>query len=754
MLFMKRHLAISLLLLSLLLVGHAGILAQKRPAPARLTVVGTVDVTATPAPPVHLTPAQQRRQDAFMKVWTLLDQTYFDKTFNGLDWSKIRAEYQPRITAAATDADAHKILQEMILLLDRSHFAIVSPEFLDTVKEARSASRSKERAAASHDEHPSSLDDPDDMMDPEKGLFVDPAARFGIGVDVRYIDKHFMVTSVAPKSSALLAGIKPGFIIEKINGLALEDFVTRTIITYPNSREIRQVLPLAVVNWFLNSKYKTPVTLTCLDEKDQSREFTIPRLALAGKVVSFGNKFPPEYLEYTSSSMGDVGYIKFNVFALPVLEKFCGSLTEFSGKKGIIIDLRGNSGGLLATLYALTGMLTDRSISLGTSIYRRGSEEMRIESKAKHFPGKVVLIVDDQTMSAGEMFSAGLQENARAIVVGEKTPGVALPASTTVLATGALFEYPVANFKTSKGRTLEGTGVTPDITVARDRRSLLEGRDPQLDQALEVIKNATAPPKKEAVKAAIPFDEEPVPPPPPAKAPDRALTAIKAQPAWSKQPTSKDPKAVAVMTDFAAAVGGLDGFDRFKSYEAIGRGTVGIVGSESEIDLHIYREKPDKYTMLMEAESIGQIRQVYSPKGSFLQTEYGMEIPLGAKTDLTKVDLFDGVKDALDPAAFKWLAYDGIFEDEGRKLHVIEARNAAGVTMAMTFDVKTKMLFRISFPGYMYTLGDFRKVDSLTLPFSIKLDGVIDVQLDSVKLNPTIPPETFERKLNCFDKPM
>ena len=140
MLFMKRRLAISLLLLSLLLAGQASIFAQKKPAPARVTVVGTVGVTATPAPPLHLTAAQQRRQDAFMKVWTLLDQTYFDKTFNGLDWSKIRAEYQPRIAAAATDADAHKILQEMILLLDRSHFAIVSPEFLDSVKEARSAS--------------------------------------------------------------------------------------------------------------------------------------------------------------------------------------------------------------------------------------------------------------------------------------------------------------------------------------------------------------------------------------------------------------------------------------------------------------------------------------------------------------------------------------------------------------------------------------------------------------------------------------
>jgi hypothetical protein len=172
------------------------------------------------------------------------------------------------------------------------------------------------------------------------------------------------------------------------------------------------------------------------------------------------------------------------------------------------------------------------------------------------------------------------------------------------------------------------------------------------------------------------------------------------------------------------------------------------------VGFHAFREEPDKFTLILQSEGIGQVRQVYSPKGSFMQTEYGIDTPLGPKVDPAEVDLFDGIRDALNPGAFVWLAYDGIFEDEGRKLHVIEARNARGVTMAMTFDVQSKMLVRISFPGFMYTLGDFRKVDYLSLPFSIKLDGVMNVQLDSIRLNPAIPSETFERKLNCFDKPM
>lgn len=749
--FMKRRSGICLLLLLLVLAcGTSAFPQRSRTTPTR--IVRTVNVTAASGTaPAHLTAAQQRRQDAFMRVWTILDQTYFDRTYNGLDWPRIRDEYQPKITAAITDAEAHRLMQEMILRLGRSHFAIVSPEFFENVNAARTASRARERITSTHDGPASGSDDPDDMVNAEH-LFIDPGARFGIGIDLRYIDKRFVVASVAEHSSAQLVGIRQGYVVEKINGLALDDLVSRTVRAYPNSREIRQVLPLAIVNWFLNSKDKTPVALTCLDEKDESREFSVPRLALAGRAVSFGGSFPLEYLEYRSSSLSDdVGYIKFNVFALPVLEKFCGSLTDFARKRAIIIDLRGNSGGLLATLYALTGMLTDHPISLGTSIYRRGSEELSIVSKAKHYSGKVVLLVDDQTMSAGEMFSAGLQENGRAVVIGERTAGVALPASIVRLPTGALFEYPVANFKTWKGKILEGTGVEPDVPVTRDRRSLLDGRDAQLEKALEVIKADPAPSKIELSKRAENTSEAVLPPP--AKAPAKAQARLTA-PALAKQPTSIDPKAIAVMSDFAAAIGGADTYDRLRSYEAVGRGTVGFVGSESDVNLHIFREKPDKYTLLFESDAIGQVRQVYSPKGSFVQTEYGMEHSLSSKPDPADIDLFDGVRDALNPGAFRWLAYDGVFEDEGRKLHVIEARNALGVTMAMTFDVESKMLVRISFPGFMYTLGDFRKVDHLTLPFSIRLDGVMNVQLDSIKLDPTIPPEIFERKLNCFDKPL
>jgi carboxyl-terminal processing protease len=80
-----------------------------------------------------------------------------------------------------------------------------------------------------------------------------------------------------------------------------------------------------------------------------------------------------------------------------------------------------------------------------------------------------------------------MQDIGRAAVVGERTAGAALPSIIEKLPTGALFQYAVADFKTPKGTLLEGRGVAPDVEVKLTRRALLDGRDPQLDAAVEQI---------------------------------------------------------------------------------------------------------------------------------------------------------------------------------------------------------------------------------------------------------------------------
>jgi carboxyl-terminal processing protease len=80
-----------------------------------------------------------------------------------------------------------------------------------------------------------------------------------------------------------------------------------------------------------------------------------------------------------------------------------------------------------------------------------------------------------------------MQEIGRAVVVGERTMGAALPSVFSKLPTGAVFQYAIADFRTPNGVLIEGLGVTPDLEVKLSRRGLLDGHDLQLEAAISII---------------------------------------------------------------------------------------------------------------------------------------------------------------------------------------------------------------------------------------------------------------------------
>lgn len=135
----------------------------------------------------------------------------------------------------------------------------------------------------------------------------------------------------------------------------------------------------------------------------------------------------------------------------------------------------------------VAGMLCNQQTSLGTMKMRSGHLNLAVFPQSNPYTGIVVVLIDAHTGSTAEIFTAGLQELGRAIVVGERSAGAALPSLFERLPTGALFQYAIADFQTPKGVLIEGRGVIPDIEVRLTRRALLEGRDPQLEAALSEI---------------------------------------------------------------------------------------------------------------------------------------------------------------------------------------------------------------------------------------------------------------------------
>jgi carboxyl-terminal processing protease len=99
-----------------------------------------------------------------------------------------------------------------------------------------------------------------------------------------------------------------------------------------------------------------------------------------------------------------------------------------------------------------------------------------------------VLLVNEHTASAGEMVSAFAEEKNLATIVETKTPGRLLSGSAFKVGHGYILGLPVAAYLTWQGRILENNGIVPKFSIELSREGLREGRDTQLDTALQVAK--------------------------------------------------------------------------------------------------------------------------------------------------------------------------------------------------------------------------------------------------------------------------
>lgn len=107
----------------------------------------------------------------------------------------------------------------------------------------------------------------------------------------------------------------------------------------------------------------------------------------------------------------------------------------------------------------------------------------------QRFHGRVVILVNQHTASAGEMLAAFAEENGLGTIVGTKTPGRLLSGTTFKAGSGYILGLPVAAYLTWQGRLIEGKGVTPSIPVELSADQLLAGEDTQMQKALELAKS-------------------------------------------------------------------------------------------------------------------------------------------------------------------------------------------------------------------------------------------------------------------------
>jgi carboxyl-terminal processing protease len=134
---------------------------------------------------------------------------------------------------------------------------------------------------------------------------------------------------------------------------------------------------------------------------------------------------------------------------------------------------------------SIAGWMTKgERLSLGTMTTRDGKMLFTVFPRKLSFRGKVVVLVDELSMSTTEILAGGLKDLALAQIIGRKTPGSALPSIVEKLPHGAGFQYPIADFQSYGGERLEGIGVTPHQETVLTREALLAGIDPDIEAAI------------------------------------------------------------------------------------------------------------------------------------------------------------------------------------------------------------------------------------------------------------------------------
>jgi C-terminal processing protease CtpA/Prc len=214
-----------------------------------------------------------------------------------------------------------------------------------------------------------------------------------------------------------------------------------------------------------------------------------------------------------------------------VANQITSAVESLNGVDRLIIDLRENTGGGIGALRVMS-LLTPERIPVGFALdKRRGNGSLdqeeqrfprfsRIPSNTKAlwslalrfapamltkqpivleseglgpqtFHGRIVLLVDRHTASAAEMIVAFARENNLATVVGEKTAGRLLSATSVKVGAGYRLALPTGGYHTWKGTVLEGAPIEPDHLIEFDWRSRRSGFDRQLDYGAESLQGLT-----------------------------------------------------------------------------------------------------------------------------------------------------------------------------------------------------------------------------------------------------------------------
>ncbi|HTT10118.1 MAG TPA: S41 family peptidase [Burkholderiaceae bacterium] len=418
------------------------------------------------------------RIDVVDRAWRVIAGNFYDPNLNGVDWPAVGRVARARAGAAGNDSEFYTALKDMAAALGDSHTMVLTPR--ETVDRRRFVSTR-------------------------------------IGMQLTVIDRHVVVSEVEADSSAARAGISVGDIVSAVGSTRLDGAFVRAALTDPRL-EHGDVLagdgPEALPAEAPDSER---VRLLRAVRREMRRPSVAARTdplvvevvradgtALRARLVPIASARPPStevrWLD------GEILLIRFTRFVPELRAELGAALNEASSAHAIIVDLRGNGGGLIEMFRWFAGRfmaderLVMRSLSRDRSNGRAQTvSEMYVGPDRFDTPSKrqllqpLAVLVDGRTGSAAELTAVVLEEQRSALLVGEPTCGCVVGVRYEyVLPDGGGVRVAETGFVSARGVRLEGAPTLPTVRVVPTLADLRSGRDPVLEEAHRRLASATA----------------------------------------------------------------------------------------------------------------------------------------------------------------------------------------------------------------------------------------------------------------------
>lgn len=370
-------------------------------------------------------------QKLLLQTWRIVNQSYLDETFNHQNWWRLREKFVKK--PLRDREETYSAIEEMLATLDDPFTRLLRPEQYSSLQVNTSGELS------------------------------------GVGLQININPETKLIEVISPLagSPAEAAGIEPRDSILEIDGVD-----TRTITLDEAAERMR-------------GKIGTKVSLRIQSGQDKAIK---PRNV---EIVRDRISLNPVYTALDTNTDKKIGYVRLNQFSANAAKEIAHGVAklERQGAEAYILDLRNNPGGLLQAGVEIARMWLDDSTIVYT-VNRQGALGSFGSNSDRLTEAPLVVLVNQGTASASEILAGALQDNERAVLVGEKTFGKGLIQSLFELPDGAGLAVTVAKYETPNHTDINKLGIMPDNVISQQPityAQIATEADRQYQEALKIL---------------------------------------------------------------------------------------------------------------------------------------------------------------------------------------------------------------------------------------------------------------------------